>query len=72
MIETILEVLFGISKKKRNGVFVKKEGIFGTVKSYVVTVEAQGRGSLYLHLLLWLYGALTASELKRALTTDLF
>lgn len=71
MIETILEVLFGISKKS-NGVFVRREGIFGTVKSYVGTVEAQGRGSLHLHLLLWLDGAPTASELRRALTTDPF
>ena len=71
MIETILVVLFGISKK-RNDVFVRKEGIFGMVRSYVGMVEAQGRGSLHLHLLLWLEGALTANELRRALTSDDF
>jgi hypothetical protein len=71
MIETILECLFGISKR-RNGVFVRKEGIFGTIKSYVGTVEAQGRGSLHLHLLLWLDGAPTASELRHALTSESF
>jgi hypothetical protein len=71
MIETIIECLFGISKR-RNGVFIKKEGIFGTIKSYVGTVEAQGRGSLHLHMLLWLEGAPTATELKHALTTEFF
>jgi hypothetical protein len=69
MIETILEVLFGFSKR-RNGQITRKRGIFGTIKSYVGTVEAQGRGSLHLHLLLWLEGAPTASGLKRALTTS--
>ena len=41
MIETILEVLFGISKC-RNGIIARKEGIFGIIKSYVGTIEAQG------------------------------
>ena len=71
IINTILEVLIGISKH-RNGIISRKEGIFGTVKSYVGTVEAQGRGSLHLHLLLWLEGAPTASELKDALTSEAF
>ena len=71
LIETVIEVLFGISKM-RNGVFIRKEGIFGVVKSYMGMVEAQGRGSLHLHLLLWLEGAPTARELRHALTTDLF
>ena len=71
IIRTILETLFGITKG-RNGIFVRKEGIFGIVKSYVGTVEAQGRGSLHLHLLIWLEGAPTAKELRHALTTHAF
>ena len=71
MIETIINCLFGISKK-RNGMFVRKDGIFGTIKSYVGTVEAQGRGSLHLHMLLWLEGAPTATEFKHALTSENF
>ena len=71
MIEMILEVLVRLSKRQ-NGIFVRREGIFGTVKSYVGTVEAQGWGSLHLHLLLWLSGALMASELNQALTNDVF
>ena len=71
MINTILEVLFGISKA-RNGRIVRKEGIFGMLKGYIGTVEAQGRGSLHLHMLLWLEGAPTARELRHALTTAPF
>lgn len=71
MIETILETLIGISKRQ-NGIIDRKEGIFGSVNSYVGTVEAQGRGSLHLHLLLWLRDAPTARELKNALSNDIF
>ena len=71
MIRTILECLFGISKG-RNGIIVRREGIFGIVKSYIGTVEAQGRGTLHLHMLLWLEGAPTARELKDALMTEGF
>ncbi|KAF8809982.1 hypothetical protein BYT27DRAFT_7209905 [Phlegmacium glaucopus] len=66
IITTILEVLIGVTKH-HNGMITRKEGIFGVVKSYIGTVEAQGRGSLHLHLLLWLDGAPTARELKTAL-----
>ena len=69
MIETILEVLFGFSRR-RNGVVTRRRGIFGVIKSYVGTVEAQGRGSLHLHLLLWLEGAPTANELRRAMKSE--
>jgi hypothetical protein len=71
MIETIFEAIFGISKR-RSGKIDRREGVFGTIKSYVGTVEAQGRGSLHLHLLLWLLGAPTASELRHALSSDTF
>jgi hypothetical protein len=71
MIKTILEVLIGLSKG-RNGIFSRREGIFGRVKSYIGTVEAQGRGSLHLHLLLWLEDAPTAHELTRALHDQTF
>ena len=45
IIKTILKVLFGILKR-RNGILVRDDGIFGRVKSYVGTVEAQGRLSI--------------------------
>jgi hypothetical protein len=67
MIKTILEVLIGVNRS-RNSIVSRKEGIFGMVNSYVGAVEAQGRGSLHVHMLLWLSGAPTASELKKALS----
>jgi hypothetical protein len=69
MIETVLEVLVGVSRP-RNQNIARREGLFGMVTSYVGTVEAQERGSLHLHLLLWLRGSPTAAELKQALSDD--
>lgn len=34
--------------------FGKGSGLFGICKAYYGTVEAQGRGTLHCHLLLWL------------------
>jgi hypothetical protein len=45
----------------------RKEGIFGRVQTYVRTVEAQGRGTLHLHMLLWLKDAPCAADMKAAL-----
>ncbi len=66
IIKCILEILFGITKKS-SGRIDRKEGIFGKVQSYIGTVEAQGRGTLHLHMLLWLKDAPSAMEMKTAL-----
>jgi Helitron helicase-like domain at N-terminus len=71
MIQTIIESLFGI-QKCQNGLFTQKEGIFGTVNAYIGTVEAQGRGSLHLNLLVWLSRALTVNKMKDALGSSEF
>jgi hypothetical protein len=71
MIKTILEVLLGVTTVRNSGIS-RREGIFGMVNSYLGTVEAQGRGSLHLHLLVWLVGAPTASELRNALSDSRF
>jgi hypothetical protein len=67
MIKTILEQLFGITKTG-DGHIQRREGILGTVKSYIGTVEAQGRGTLHLHLLLWLTNAPSSADMQHALT----
>ena len=67
----VLEILFGFIKKT-SGCIHREEGIFGKVQSYVGTVEAQGRGTLHLYMLLWLKDAPTADEMKTALKSDLF
>jgi Helitron helicase-like domain at N-terminus len=39
-------------------------GVFGKTKAYFGTVESQGRGSLHLHLLIWLDHDYTPTQLK--------
>jgi len=71
IVKCVLEILFGV-KKKSNGHIDRKEGIFGKIQSYVGTVEAQGRGTLHLHMLLWLEDAPSATEMKAALKSETF
>lgn len=69
-ITTILKTVFGISCLE--GTIKRKEGIFGYVEAYIGTVEAQGQGTLHLHMLLWLRGAPTATRMKDLLQSDAF
>jgi hypothetical protein len=41
-----------------------EKGVVGPIKAYFGTVENQGRGSLHLHILIWLDHDLTPSKLK--------
>ncbi|THG93643.1 hypothetical protein EW026_g7647 [Hermanssonia centrifuga] len=70
MINTILETLMQVKVSK----FQVKSGpgIFGEVAAYFGTVESQGRGTLYLHMLIWLKNAPTAEELAELLKTEEF
>ncbi|KIK38544.1 hypothetical protein CY34DRAFT_90817, partial [Suillus luteus UH-Slu-Lm8-n1] len=53
IIQVILEELMGIIfLRQKRGHIVYKEGVFGTVEAYVGTVQAQGQGTLHLHMLL--------------------
>jgi hypothetical protein len=73
IIHAIIEELMGITApKSRKGSISCHEGIFGTVEEYVGTVEAQGRGTLHLHMLVWLQGAPTASVMKNRLQSQEF
>ncbi len=40
------------------------EGVLGITKAYYGCVEAQGRGTLHCHMLVWVYGALDPNEIK--------
>lgn len=42
-------------------------GLFGTCEGYYGTVEAQGRGTLHCHLLVWLAGHLPPQKLRDAM-----
>ena len=39
-------------------------GILGVVNAYYGCVEAQGRGTLHCHMLIWVEGALNPNEIK--------
>ncbi|KAJ7192518.1 hypothetical protein GGX14DRAFT_594600 [Mycena pura] len=47
-----------------------KRGLFGRVKHYYGVVEAQNRGSLHLHILIWLEGALSPLEIQKKAAID--
>ncbi|KAJ7601961.1 hypothetical protein DFH06DRAFT_1024469 [Mycena polygramma] len=50
-----------------------KRGVFGRVKHYYGVFEAQNRGSLHLHILIWLEGALSPKLIhEQALANDVF
>jgi hypothetical protein len=63
--------MFGITKKPSKRIS-RKPGIFGTIQSYVGTIEAQGRGTLHLHMLLWIKDAPCAMEMKATLKSEKF
>ncbi len=47
-------------------------GVFGRVRAYFGAVEAQGRGSLHLHMLLWLANVPTWEEMLKRLKSEEF
>jgi hypothetical protein len=71
VIKILLEEAFGINKSAR-GMFRRQKGVFGVVNGYVGTVEAQGWGTLHLHILFWLSGAPSAAGMEKALKTETF
>ncbi|KAF7315758.1 ATP-dependent DNA helicase [Mycena indigotica] len=71
VIRLLLREMLGIKVGER-GAITRNPGVLGEVNAYIGTVEAQGRGSLHLHLLLWLHGAPTATKMQEALQSDEF
>ena len=45
-------------------------GIFGPVRGYYGCIEAQGRGTLHCHMLIWLEGGLNPDEIKHCVLHD--
>lgn len=48
----------------------KGAGILGNISDYYGMVEAQGRGSLHCHFLIWVDGALSPQDLRDAMQKD--
>jgi hypothetical protein len=70
LIGVILETLFGITVTDFR-VF-NRPAVFGRVSAYYGAVESQGRGSLHLHMLLWLEDCPTGDEMHELLKTESF
>lgn len=49
-----------------------EKGVLGPIKAYFGTVENQGRGSLHLHILLWIDHDLTPVQLKELVQNEEF
>ena len=63
IIETTLECLFAVQTHTTKCQVEDRMGIFGYVSGYFGVVEAQGRGSLHVHMLLWLKYAPNTDEM---------
>lgn len=72
MIGLLLREIFGISRVDTHSTFQRKPGVFGKVEAYVGTVEAQGRGTLHLHMIVWLSGAPSSVDMKNLLKSEAF
>ncbi|KAJ7475396.1 hypothetical protein B0H11DRAFT_1917799 [Mycena galericulata] len=71
MVRVLLEEAFGIKIQKK-GKFDRRPGIVGLVNGYIGTVEAQGRGTLHLHILFWLAGSPSSAAMQAALQAETF
>ncbi|KIK71598.1 hypothetical protein GYMLUDRAFT_142408, partial [Collybiopsis luxurians FD-317 M1] len=63
MIDQFVQKFLGMKRSNRHGVF-------GHVKVYYGVIEAQNRGSLHLHILIWLEGALSPKQIQERCSTD--
>lgn len=62
-VQNLLGILLGTH---RNG----KVGLFGEIGVYYGVVEAQGRGTLHIHLIIWLKNGLSPLEIKQKIESD--
>lgn len=65
IIDLLLTKMFGVDVTSYTT--TSRPGILGRVKAYFGVVEAQGRGTLHLHMLMWLVGAPTSDEMRELL-----
>ena len=70
IIKTMMETLFAI-QVTRDRVY-SHMGILGKLAAYFGVLEAQGRGSLHIHMILWLTNAPNADEMKDLLQSEDF
>jgi len=65
-LKVFLRVVLGYSEDEVNA----DGGILGVVKAHYGCVEAQGRGSLHCHMLVWIEGALNPNNIRDKVMSD--
>jgi len=70
LIDLLIREVFGVNATPNR--VHSREGIFGFVSAYFGVVEAQGRGTLHLHILIWLRGAPGPIQLRELLRSQAF
>ena len=64
--KAFINAVLGYDDNKHSG----NNGILGKVKAYYGTVEAQGRGTLHCHMMIWVEGGLSPDEIKKKIVED--
>ena len=72
IVNAILDSLLRIKGVQHNHQIERETGILGDIEAFIGTVEAQGRGTLHLHMLLWLTGAPPSLIMKERLSNSDF
>lgn len=62
----IMRAFFDIIVASKN----PEGGLFGQVEAYYGTIEAQGRGSLHCHMLIWVSGGLSPEKLREEMAKN--
>jgi hypothetical protein len=65
-LKSFLTAVLGYDPKQED----TEGGILGVVKAYYGCVEAQGRGTLHCHMLIWLEGGLNPNEIKERVVDE--
>ncbi|EUC56046.1 ATP-dependent DNA helicase PIF1, putative [Rhizoctonia solani AG-3 Rhs1AP] len=69
-VTAVLEILLGV--RATSSRVHSQPGIFGHVSGYFGTVECQGRGTLHLHMLIWLKDTPPPEKIKSLLQSSVF
>jgi hypothetical protein len=65
-INAFMSAVLGYDPKQRS----LTPGILGITRAYYGCVEAQGRGSLHCHMVVWVHGGMTSDQIRERATAD--